>query len=163
MSNAPNQPVVGVSWYEALAYCRWLSKRNGLRVSLPSEQEWEKAARGTDGRLYPWGNETPTAELCNFANKVGRPTPVGQYSSQGDSPYGCADMAGNVYEWCTTKWPDSYDNYRNDNGLDGTDVRVIRGGAFFNTVRGVRCAFRHYIYPQLRNDYVGFRVIVAPG
>ena len=91
LDKGDDHPVIHVSWHDALAYCRWLSERSGLPVTLPSEAEWEKAARGDDGRLYPWGNEPPTDELCNYNSNRGT-TPVGRYSPQGDSPYGCADM-----------------------------------------------------------------------
>ena len=100
--NGADYPVVGVSWFEALAYCRWLTKQTGIAFHLPSEAEWEKAARGTDGRIYPWGN-TWEAGRCNSkeANIEGT-TPVGKYPT-GASPYGALDMAGNVREWCVTK------------------------------------------------------------
>ena len=92
-----NHPVVFVSWDDAQAFCEWAG------LFLPTEQQWEKAARGTDGRKYPWGNESPTADLCNFNKHVGDTTLVGRYSPQGDSPYGIVDMAGNVWEWCEEK------------------------------------------------------------
>ena len=92
-----NHPVVFVSWDDAQAFCKWAG------LFLPTEQQWEKAARGIDGRKYPWGNDSPTADLCNFNNHVGDTTLVGVYSPQGDSPYGIVDMAGNVWEWCEEK------------------------------------------------------------
>ena len=91
-----NHPVVLVSWEDAWAYARWAGK------VLPTEQQWEKAARGPDGRQYPWGDQAPTPDLCNFNGNVGTTTPVGRYSPQGDSPYHCVDMSGNVWEWFTT-------------------------------------------------------------
>jgi len=104
--DAPDQPVSGVSWYEAEAYCRWLSIQSGLVVALPSEGEWEKAARGTDGRRFPWGDQEPTADLCTFGLSWtdDRPAAVGKHSPQGDSPYGCADMVGNVTEWTCSRF-----------------------------------------------------------
>ena len=93
-----DHPVVYVSWDDAQAFCKWAHCR------LPTKEEWEKAARGTDGRKYPWGDQAPDETLCNFNNNVGDTTPVGQYSPQGDSPYGCVDMAGNVWEWVATEY-----------------------------------------------------------
>jgi len=170
--NAHSQPVVGVSWYEAVAYCNWLAAKTGRDYRLPSEAEWEKAARGTDGRIYPWGNEHPDESRCNFAYKARRTTPVGQYSSKGDSPYGCADMAGNVWEWTRSLWgkdwtkPEfGYPYDRRDGREDlsaGVGVRrVLRGGAFFDFQWVVRCAFRLHFYPYLRYRNYGFRVVVA--
>jgi formylglycine-generating enzyme required for sulfatase activity len=98
-SGGENHPVVYVSWHDTVAFCDWLSQETDKDFRLPTEAEWEKAARGTEGWIYPWGDGLPTAELCDFADNVRLATPVGQYSPQGDSPYGCADMAGNVWEW----------------------------------------------------------------
>ena len=136
-----NHPVVNVTWNDAQEFCAWAG------VFLPTEQQWEKAARGTDGREYPWGNEPPTAELCNFDNNVGDTTPVGRHSPQGDSPYGLVDMTGNVWEWCE----DTYDG--------DTSRRVVRGGAFFNNRQDVRCAARHRNNPINVSGYLGFRVV----
>lgn len=99
-SGKENHPVVNVSWYDAVAFCRWLSQETGQPFRLPTEAEWEKAARGADGRIYPWGDEQLTNELCYLGSGT---TPVGRYSPQGDSPYGCADMAGNVWEWTQSR------------------------------------------------------------
>jgi len=154
-----NQPAVDVTWQDALAYCHWLSQRSGLPVHLPSEAEWEKAARGTDGRRYPWGNQQPTPELCNFQNA----TPVGQYSPQGDSPYGCADMAGNVWEWTRSIYKPYPYNPRDGREIpEGDEARVIRGLTFNNAERFTRCAFRYNLVPHLHLDHLGFRVVVAP-
>jgi formylglycine-generating enzyme required for sulfatase activity len=100
-----NHPVVNVTWHDAVAYCAWLSEVCAEQVRLPTEAEWEKAARGEDGRTYPWGNRPPpTKERVNFNDHVGDTTPVGRYSPQGDSPYSVADMAGNVWEWTSSKY-----------------------------------------------------------
>lgn len=165
-----DHPVVQVTWRDTLAFCRWLSERTGVPVTLPSEAEWEKAARGTDGRIYPWGDEVPDERRCNFGNKVGRTTPVGQYSPQlhpepgagEDSPYGCADMGGNVWEWTRSlykKYPYDPDDGREN--LKAGALRVLHGGAFYFQARYVRCSFRYWYYPYVRSRNYGFRVIVA--
>ncbi len=89
-----------VSWDDAVAFCSWLTQASSRDIRLPTEAQWEKAARGTNGNLYPWGNQPPDDVRCNFNMNVGDTTPIGTYSPDGDSPYGCADMAGNVWEWC---------------------------------------------------------------
>jgi formylglycine-generating enzyme required for sulfatase activity len=156
-------PVVNVTWDDALAYCRWLSERSGLGVTLPTEAEWEKAARGTDGRICPWGNDPPDDTRCNFKSIERATTPVGQYSPRGDSPYGCADMAGNVWEWTRSlyrEYPHDPQDGRED--LQSRDFRVLRGGAFYNNERYVRCAYRSGNSPYYRYDYIGFRLVVSP-
>jgi len=129
-----NHPVVRVSWRDAVAFCE------KAELELPTEEQWEKAARGTDGRTYPWGNGDPTDKLCNFDGNVGDTTPVGNYSPQGDSPYGCVDMSGNVWEWCLNKYftPE-------DTSIDKSDdFRVIRGGSFYDDSGASRAASRYH-------------------
>jgi formylglycine-generating enzyme required for sulfatase activity/energy-coupling factor transporter ATP-binding protein EcfA2 len=161
-----SHPVVYVSWYDALEYCAWLSKVTSKRIMLPSEAGWEKAARGDqEARVFPWGN-TFEATRCNSAELgIGDTTPVGIFLD-GASPYGCLDMAGNVWEWTSTIYRDY--PYRADDGREnleaGDDVsRVLRGGSFRYDAGGMRGAYRFGGGPRDRVDRVGFRVVVAPG
>ncbi len=160
-----DHPVVNVSHDDALAYCEWLAEESGRPYRLPTEAEWEKAARGTDARIYPWG-DTFDAALCN--TKEGGPggtTPVGQYSPGGDSPYGCADMAGNAWEWCLDRYAaDCYRHAPRENpaGPEAGDERVVRGGSWGNTQEGTRCACRDGIPPSISVPIFGFRVVAAP-
>ena len=118
---------------------------------------------GTDGRLYPWGQAAPGRQLCNYNMEVGGTTPVGLYSPAGDSPYECADMAGNVWEWTRSQfkgYPYQADDGREDG--DASAERVVRGGPFNGRARIVRCAFRNYFDPLLLDPNVGFRVCAVP-
>jgi formylglycine-generating enzyme required for sulfatase activity len=162
-SGKEGHPVVCVSWHNAVDFCKWLSQETGKPFRLPTEAEWEKAARGTDGRIYPWGDEPPTAELCNFDNNVRNTTPVGRYSPQGDSPYGCADMAGNVWEWTGSLCMDyPYNPVEFEAGEFIQDDRVLRGGAFRDVGGVVRCACRRGFGPDPRLGDFGFRVVASP-
>jgi formylglycine-generating enzyme required for sulfatase activity len=156
-----------------VAYCQWLSEKTGQAYRLPTEAEWEKAARGTGGRIYPWGNEWDETKLNSGEGGPGDTTPVGQYSPDGDSPYGAADMAGNVWEWTRSLWgrdPNEpsfkypYDPADGREDLDAPDgiLRVLRGGAFFSDRWLVRCAYRHGDGPDFFYGNFGFRVVVAP-
>jgi formylglycine-generating enzyme required for sulfatase activity len=151
-----NHPVMNVSWQDAQAFCGWAG------VRLPTEAEWEKAARGTEERKYPWGNEPPTKELCNFGNLVGDTTPVGRYP-KGASPYGVLDMAGNVWEWVSDWYDKKYYSVSpgsNPQGPATGKYRVLRGGSLNNNDGNVRSAFRNYLVnPDLRLNLVGFRCV----
>lgn len=147
-----DHPIIGVSWTQAKAYCAWAGRR------LPTEAEWEMAARGTDGRMYPWGNISPTAELANFNQDVDGTSAVGSYPS-GASPYGLLDMAGNAWEWVADGYdPLFYDNAPTLNPFtdEVENLKVIRGGNWNSNANGVRSANRFWAFPG-RNDTDGFR------
>jgi formylglycine-generating enzyme required for sulfatase activity len=166
-----NHPVVYVTWRDAQAYCQWLSQKTGKKYRLPTEAEWEKAARGPstgaqDARDYPWGNEFDKAKCNTSESGIGTTTPVGIYLD-GASPYGALDMAGNVWEWCSSRWgkdwqkPDFGYPYRADDGredLQSNDLRMLRGGSWLNSRDNARCASRIGINPDNRLNFVGFRV-----
>ena len=151
-----NHPVTNVSWQDAVAYAEWVGAR------LPSEAEWEKAARGTDERPYPWGDRFVEGERCNANNMVGTTTPVDEFPD-GRSPYGVWDMAGNVYEWCSDYYDEEY--YRNSpqsnpKGPAGGQERAVRGGTFADTRAALRTTHRGGQSESHARDNVGFRVAV---
>lgn len=158
--NSNQQPVVCVSWYEAVAYTRWLSVQTGQEFRLPTEAEWEKAARGPDGRIWPWGNDWVAAN-CNCDGTIGQTTPVGQYLA-GASPYGVLDMAGNVWEWTATKWgkvyPYQVEAEWTADYLTGDGGRAIRGGGWDREQEYVRGAYRSNYDPSSLTIYFGFRI-----
>lgn len=157
----PNHPVVMVTWYEAVAFCNWLGTKLGTTVTLPSEAQWERAARGMDGRTYPWG-EKITPEHANYdATGIATTTAVGIFPKGANPETGVLDMSGNVWEWCRTKWRENYEA-KPDDALEGNARRVLRGGAFFNIARSVRCAARFRNDPNFALRYDGFRVVASP-
>jgi formylglycine-generating enzyme required for sulfatase activity len=164
-SGVGDHPVTQVTWDEAVAFCAWASEATGRIVRLPTEAEWEKAARGTDGRIYPWGNQTDLANRCNYGLNVGDTTPVGRYSPQGDSPYGCVDMTGNVWEWVADYYADRYYSStpaRNPTGPASGIARVLRGGSWDDQASDVRAAYRFIGYQRGRYFLCGFRVAASP-
>jgi formylglycine-generating enzyme required for sulfatase activity len=162
-----NRPVINVSWDDADAYCKWLSQKTGLKFELPTEAQWEKAARGNDQRKYPWGSQEPYKNLANFSFNIGKTTPVGSYLS-GASPYGLLDMAGNIWEWCSDYYDfNYYENLKRENknktiknppGPGFDSHRVIRGGSWCSYAGDLRCAFRHFVGSSDHYDDLGFRL-----
>lgn len=148
-----NHPVVHVTWFGAQAYCRWAGCR------LPTEAEWEKAARGPDGWIYPWGNYLEDRRLANFSSN--RTAPVGDYP-EGASPYGAMDMVGNVWEW-VADWYDFYNNRRNSQtnptGPEDGSVKVFRGGSFLNDEKCLRTTIRYWDSPDKNFNNLGFRCV----
>lgn len=156
---SPHVPVTRVSWYDCLEYCRWLTEVTGREFRLPTEAEWEKAARGKDGYRWPWGNEFDEMR-CNIVSDLSSEgiIEVGTLSPFGDSPYGISDMAGNVWEWTSSllmSYPYAYDEREN---IDIPSERVLRGGSWRSSKKGVRCTCRKGAAPSLRQDDIGFRV-----
>ena len=174
--NLATHPVVGVSWYEALAFTRWLTEQLHASeqldaewaIRLPNEPEWEKAARGVDGRTYPWaGGRSPDCANYNESG-VGTTNAVGAFP-EGESPYGCEEMAGNIWEWTRSLYADyPYPNDPKalakceDLTAGNSETRVLRGGSFYRGEFNVRCAARALDNPYLVGDNGGFRIVAAP-
>ncbi len=153
-------PVVNVSWADAAEFCAWAARVSGQPLRLPSEAEWEKAARGTDGRTFPWGDQEPNSRLCNFNLAYQGATPVLRFSPQGDSPYGITDLAGNVWEWTADWYSSSYLNQNpraNPKGAYSGESRVLRGGSWHDEGWYIRSTYRSWDLPTVRNDSLGFR------
>ncbi len=164
-----DHPVTYVQWMDAMAYCQWLHNLlqdklpSGLVLRLPTEAEWEKAARGTDGREYPWGNMFDKNRCNTRENGKGDTMPVDFYSPQSDSPYGCADMSGNTWEWTyslSKPYPYLANGDRGESRLSG--IRILRGGSFVLSAWSTRCAYRLGAAIGTSDDYIGFRIAAAP-
>jgi formylglycine-generating enzyme required for sulfatase activity len=182
-----NHPVVRVTFHDALAYCSWLTGKlcewagtppalkemlaSGGCVTLPSEAEWEKAARGADGRIYPWGAVFDTEKANTSEGGVGTTSAVGCYP-EGASPYSVQDMSGNVWEWTRSLWGKDWskpewgypyltlDSRREDLKAGDDILRVLRGGGIDE--RYARCAYRDWNYPFYFRSHLGFRVVLRP-
>jgi len=149
-----NHPRGAVTWYEAIAFCRWLSSKLGQDVMLPTEQQWQRAAQGDDGREYPWGNIFDPG-LCNtWESHNHGSTPVDRYPN-GHSPFGVFDMSGNVYEWCLN----DYFNPANT-GITGVSERATRGGNYMFRYDHAHISYRPFSRPNYRVLSIGFRVVM---
>lgn len=158
MRNYASHPIVSVSWYGAAAYCHWVGGR------LPTEAEWEKAARGLDDRIYPWGDQSPSFEFANYQGCKECTSPVGNFPN-GASSFGVLDMAGNVWEWVNDWY--GYDYYAhslsiNPRGPETGVAKVVRGGSWFNIERHLKVSYRSYSNPGTRTANLGFRCVVDP-
>ena len=157
--NHPEQPVVGVSWHEAVGYCDWLSGQSGRRFRLPTEAEWERAARGgAENKRYPWG-DTPPEDLPAYEKRwIKGPEPVAQYTP---NPFGLFDICENVHEWCSDWYAAQYYSIspeRNPRGPEQGDRRASRGGSWRHHIKVTRCAARSSIPPEFHYADYGFRV-----
>lgn len=141
-------PRTNVTWYEAFAFCRWLSARTGDAIALPTDQQWQRAAQGDDGRRYPWGSTFDSA-LCSGSKKS--TMPVTRFPD-GASPYGVVDMSGNVWEWCLNNWQTG------STDIDRDAIRVLRGGSYYDEPMMFDVTYRSGGYPQDRNFFRGFRL-----
>ncbi|HKI06021.1 MAG TPA: SUMF1/EgtB/PvdO family nonheme iron enzyme [Thermoanaerobaculia bacterium] len=169
--SSPEQPVVGVSWNDAQAFCTWLSKTSGWQVMLPGEAQWEFAARGTDGREYPWGNEPPdeTRACFNLDFQKGQPAPAGCFPA-GRGPFGSLDQAGNVWEWCRDSWDataykktvHAHESLNPIVEVAYMEDRVLRGGGWYFPAESLRAAYRLRDPAWNRTVVLGFRVAAAP-
>jgi len=174
-SPGDDHPVVNVSWSDAEKFCKWLSKKEKTQCRLPTEAEWEAAARGNEGRRFPWGSEAPDSGGVFRANwgegedRAGwardgyrNAAPVGKFPA-GASPFGCLDMAGNVWEWCGDRYSDDYyakGDLENPTGARKGSDRVLRGGAFNNDIEYARSANRHKTSYKRADPTIGFRVVM---
>jgi formylglycine-generating enzyme required for sulfatase activity len=148
-------PRTRVSWFDAVAFCIWLSHRTGRRISLPSELQWQRAAQGDDNRRYPYGKHFDPKRCNTREAGIGAPTAVDAYPD-GKSPFGALDMQGNVWEWCLTEWE------TDDVHLEGNNPRVLRGGAWSSEGALVTTFYRYQNIPAVELDSIGFRPVLLP-
>jgi formylglycine-generating enzyme required for sulfatase activity len=158
-----DHPVVNVSLADAQAYCRWLSQLTQQPYRLPTEFEWERAARGDDERTYPWGSEFEVWRCNTQESSRNQTSPVGMYSPSGDSPFGLSDLSGNVYEWTSSEFglyqiEDDEDETAPAAGEAASGKRTVRGGSFYYSHRFARCAARESALPTYMSPSLGFRV-----
>jgi len=140
-----------VSWYEAIAFCGWLGSKTNLAITLPTEQQWLRAAQANTTHEYPWGSRYDD-KYCNAGNRIGQTTPVDQYK-EGASPFGIVDLAGNVWEWCLTEFDSG------DNATESDAPRVVRGGSWLDDLSRGCISLRNAIQPGTRINHIGFRIV----
>jgi formylglycine-generating enzyme required for sulfatase activity len=158
-----NRPIVGINWYEAMAYAAWLSEQTGKPYRLPAEAEWERAAAGTHARSYPWGDEWHDAIANTQEAGIGHTSAVGAFP-QDATPEGIYDMGGNTWEWTLSRdglYPYQPDGKREER--EGTDDRVLRGGSCSNSKRLARCTYRNWLAPDSQVAFIGFRLVISDG
>jgi formylglycine-generating enzyme required for sulfatase activity len=153
-----NHPCESVDWWQAMAFCRWLSERLGVRVALPTERQWERAAAGggRKARTYPWGNQWDSSRV-NAEHALGQTSAVGIYPRGASKGDGVHDLSGNVWEWTASLW-DETDALDEDPNLP----REVRGGSWYGSAGGCRAAFRFHLHPDSHYDLLGFRVVCCP-
>lgn len=174
--NSPRQPVVGVTWYEAVAFCNWLTEQKEGKdptevFRLPTEAEWEYAARGRENaRNFPWGDQLLRGRANIAELGIGKTSPVSSFP-EGASPFGAWDMSGNVFEWTLSKWgsnwqelqfPYPYNSRGGREDVEGSGARVMRGGSWFNPYQESLCAYRSRYLAGSRGSNIGFRVVRMP-
>ena len=155
-----HHPVTSITWYDAHKFCIWMTRITSQTILLPTEAQWEKAARGTDGRRYPWGNQVPSESLANFGNIIKGTTPVDQYPG-GVSPYGAMDMAGNEFEYCADWYSETYYSHSRDTNPKGPKSgweKVTRGGNYYTMGKFMRTSQRERSIPHIQNS--GFRCCI---
>lgn len=151
VSPRPDCPAVNISWLDAKEICRWLRKKTNHYYSLPQNDEWEKAARGEDGRQYPWGNEPPDDSRAHFNKLEAGTTSQMGIRPKSASPYGCFDMSGNIWEWCI----DSFDDVR--------DPHILKGASWQNPVKFLDTGLKTFSFPpEKRRPYMGLRLLYLP-
>ncbi|HPH96568.1 MAG TPA: SUMF1/EgtB/PvdO family nonheme iron enzyme [Anaerolineaceae bacterium] len=151
-------PVVNVNRADALAYCKWLGETYRTTYRLPTEAEWERAARGVDGRIYPWGDSFDPWRCNTLESAKGGTTPVGSYSPAGDSPEGAVDMIGNVWEWTNSLMAPYPYNPNPELPPNQRPLYVVRGGAWYYSKKLARCASREGVMPDYTSNSLGFRL-----
>lgn len=150
-----DHPRANVSWYEATAFCHWISAKTGIKAILPTEQQWQRAAQGSDGRTFPWGNRFDKSRCNSREGGLRTTTPVNRYEKKGASPFSVCDMAGNVWQWCSNM---EYKSARRGTTKESHVPRAVRGGSFISVSNRVKANAHFYLNPLYRYPTIGFRL-----